>query len=373
MKKSLIIASSLALLTLLPGCKKSEKSIASELMPEKVSVAVPEVKDIVLSKTYPGSLLATSEVDVVCKVNGQIATRNFEKGTNVRKGQVLFTIDPAPYRDKVRQAQATLSTAISSRDYASDHYEAVKKALESDAVSKMEVIQAESSLEQAEASVKNAQAALSEANRLLGYCTITAPISGRISHSLFDLGTYLSGEASPVKMTTIYDNSAMIAQFAIEDEKYLDLLNSREYRDSLDFKHVPVTFSEPLPHSYNGDVTYLAPALNLSTGTMTLNCNIENPYDELRQGMYVKISLPYGFCKNALLVKDASVGSDQLGNYLYTLNDSNRVVRTSVTLGELYQDTLRVIESGLTPGTRYVTKAMLKVRPGMEVNPVTVK
>ncbi len=373
MKKSLIITSACAFLAILPSCRKSDKSASTDQMTQKVTVALPEVKDIVLSKTYPGSLLATSAVDVVCKVDGQIVSKHFENGTNVRKGQVLFTIDPAPYRDKVNQAQAALTTAISSRDYASDHYEAVKKALESDAVSKIEVIQAQSTYEQAVASVKNAQAALSEANRMLGYCTVTAPISGRVAHTVYDLGTYISGEASPVKLTTVYDNTSMVAQFAIEDERYLDLLNSREYKDSLDFKHVPVTFSESLPHTYTGDVTYLAPALNLSTGTMTLNCNIENPYDELRQGMYVKIALPYGFRRNAVIVKDASVGSDQLGTYLYTVNDSNRVVRTAVTPGELYQDTLRVIESGLAPGTRYVTKAMLKVRAGMEVDPVTVK
>lgn len=371
MNKSLII-SGIALSFALASCHRSGKTETPESL-MTVNVALPEVKDIVLSRTYPGSLVANSAIDVMCKVNGQVLTKNFSKGTIVRKGQVLYTIDPAPYRDKVQQAEAALSTAISARDYASEHYKAVKKALESDAVSKMEVSQAESSLQQAEASVKNATAALADARRLLGYCTVTAPIDGRIASGLFDQASYISGEASPVTVTTIFDNSEMEAQFAIEDERFLDIINARNSNDSLDFSHVPVRFAEPLPHTYTGDVIYLAPSLNETTGTLKVSCVIDNPYDELRQGMYVKIDLPYGRLDDAILVKDASVGSDQLGKFLYTLNDSNRIVYTPVTLGELYQDTLRVVTKGLKPGTRYVTSAILKVRNGMEVKPVMTK
>ena len=109
---------------------------------ETVDVALPVVDTITLSTVYPGYLTARSSVDVVAKVNGQILTKNFDGGTNVDKGKVLFTIDPSTYNDQLSQAQAALATAVSTRDYAKAHYEAVKKALESDAVSKMEVVQA---------------------------------------------------------------------------------------------------------------------------------------------------------------------------------------------------------------------------------------
>ncbi len=373
MNKTIIISGFLIIFGLgLSSCHKNKTEGKSDTA-ESVSVAIPEIKDIVLSKTYPGTLLANREVDVMCKVNGQVLSMNFVKGSVVKKGQTLYTIDPSTYRDKVQQAEATLATAKSELSYAADHYNAVKKALESDAVSKMEVSQAESDLQQSEASVKNATAALAEARRLLGYCTIESPITGRITTGAYDVGAYINGEGAPVKVCTVFDNSLMEAQFAIEDERYLDIINSKDSRDSLGFDHVPVSFSEPLPHSYTGKISYIAPALNDGTGTLKLNCMIENPYDELRQGMYVKIDLPYGTMQNAILVKDSSIGSDQLGKYLYTVNDSNKVVYTSVTLGELYQDTLRVIESGLKPGTKYVTRAMLKVREGMEVKPVMVK
>lgn len=92
--------------------------------------------------------------------------------------------------------------------------------------------------------------------------------------------------------------------------------------------------------------------------------------NELKDGMYVKVSLPCGIGPHAVLVKDAALSTDQLGKYLYVVNDSDKVVYTPVTVGELYHDSLRVIEKGIRPGDRYVTQALLTVRNGMKVRPV---
>lgn len=362
----------LALTSTFASCHRTSGESAPEVA-GTVDVALPVVDTVTLSNIYPGYLTANSSVDVVAKVNGQIISKNFEGGTMVRKGQVLFTIDPSTYQDQVKQAEATLTMAQSTRDYAKAHYEAVKKALESDAVSKMEVIQAESAYEQAEASIRSASAALADARRLLGYCTIVAPITGRAADNNYSVGTYVSGQASPVVMTTVYDNTTVSANFAIEDDIYHDIINSMSKRDSLNFDKVPVVFDQPMPHDYTGEISYLAPALNNSTGTLTIKCKIQNLYDELRAGMYVKVDLPYGSIPDAVLVQDAALGTDQLGKYLYVVNDSDKVVYTPVTVGPLYHDSLRVISKGIGPKDRYVTKALLKVRDGMTVKPNLVK
>ena len=162
----------------------------------------------------------------------------------------------------------------------------------------------------------------------------------------------------------------MNAHIAIEDERYLDLLNSREAHDSLDFDHVPVTFTETMPHKYTGTLSYMAPNLKQTTGTMNVECAIDNPYNELRAGMYVNVRLPYSRVRDAILVNDASIASDQLGKYMYIVNDSDKVVYTPVKVGELIDDTLRLVTSGIKADDRYVTKALLKVRNGMKVKPV---
>jgi multidrug efflux pump subunit AcrA (membrane-fusion protein) len=106
---------------------------------------------------------------------------------------------------------------------------------------------------------------------------------------------------------------------------------------------------------------------------MLLQAKVDNPYNELKNGMYTTVSLPYRNEPNAILVKDASIGTDQKGKYLYIVNDSNRVVYMPIEVGDIVNDTLRVIESGVKPGMKYVTKAMLKVRPGMTVKPILTK
>ena len=98
--------------------------------------------------------------------------------------------------------------------------------------------------------------------------------------------------------------------------------------------------------------------------------NIDN---ELKDGMYVTVSLPYGVNPKAVLVKDASIGTDQLGKYVYVVNDSNKVVYTPIKVGEVYQDSLRIVNEGLGPKDRYVTKALLKARDGMSVKPRMTK
>lgn len=355
----------------LVSCHHSSK--VAETTAETVDVALPVVDTITLSTVYPGYLTASSSVDVVAKVNGQILTKNFTGGTKVEKGKVLFTIDASTYNDQLSQAQASLATAVSSRDYAKAHYEAVKKALESDAVSKMEVVQAESAYNQAEASIKDAEASLDNARRLVGYCTVTAPITGIVSDNTLSAGNYVTGQGSPVVLATIYDSSSVSANFAIEDDRLHDIINALALKDSLDFKTIPVTFEEPMPHAYTGAISYVAPTLSNSTGTLKLKCKIQNPYGELRPGMYVKVDLPYDKLPDAVLVKDAALGSDQLGKYLYVVNDSDKVVYTPVTVGPLYHDSLRVVTKGIGPKDRYVTKALLKVRDGMTVSPRMTK
>lgn len=371
--KRYVISGAVAMITVMSftacGHKKSTETDRSV---ETVDVAFPEIDSVVLTNTFPGYLSATKAVDVVGRVNGQLLSQNYKDGDKVVAGASLFTIESTTYRDAVEQAQAALATAKSTRDYAESHYMAVKKALESDAVSKMEVVQAESSLRQAEASIKNATAALETAKKRLAYCNVTAPFTGEVSAAEYDVGAYIGGEGAPVVLAQIYDNSVMSANFAIDDDQYMSLLKGMEER-GVDLKSVPLEFEDTLPHRYTGDLSYVSPALNKSTGTMRLRCRIENPYNELKPGMFVQVKLPYASKSDAILVKDASIGSDQLGKYLYVVNDSNQIVYTPIKIGDVYRDSMRIVLSGLTPKSRYVTKALLKVRDGMPVKPRLTK
>ena len=161
--------------------------------------------------------------------------------------------------------------------------------------------------------------------------------------------------------------------FNVEDAAHERMLSQMALDNDTVMKTVVLQFEERLPHSYRGTLTYLAPDVNTGTGTLQMRAVVDNPYGELRDGMYVDVLVPSEIVSHAMLVKDASLGTDQLGRYLYTVNDSDRVVYTPVKVGELYDDSLRIVTSGITPSTRYVTRALLKVRDGMAIRPVLTK
>ena len=359
----------LALPLLLSGCKKKEAQTDEAAMP--VDVAQVYEDSVMIRNTFPGILEARSKVDVVARVNGTIRSQNFQAGDYVRAGQVLFTIEPTVYNNAVQEAGSSLENARSAYAYASRQYEALKKALAADAVAEMEVIRAKSAMEEAKAQIQSAQAALSDARTNLGYCTVRAPISGYISDSSLKPGAYVGGAASPTPLATIYDNSTLLITFSIPDASYIEMFTPGQGRPPrMDFSSMPITFSDSLVHDYKASVTYLSPSIDPSTGTLEIKALVRNPYNELKNGMYARIGMPFRSEPHAMIVRDAAISTDQHGAYLYLVNDSDKVVYTPVKTGELYQDTLRVIESGIKPGDRYVTRALLKMRPGMKVKPV---
>lgn len=374
MKKSrfLIFAVS-AIMVATSSCHRhKEAKRTSEAM--TVDVAKPEVDSIVLYKTYPGFINAAKKVDLVARVDGYLTSHPYNGGDFVRKGTLLFTIESRNYSDAVAKAKAALDNAKATYAYASSQYEAMQEALKADAVSQMEVLQAKSSTEEAAAAIKTAEAALNTANTQLGYCRVEAPFDGHVSDTKYDVGTYLSGAAQPVTLATIYDDARVKAQFSIDDNRYMDLIKEfRNNNDKIDYEHMPIEFAEPMPHKYTADLSYMSPSIDSSTGTMILKADVDNPYNELKDGMYVTVSLPYDISSNAILIKDAAIGTDQLGKYIYVVNDSNQVIYTPIEVGDVVRDSMRVVTKGITPEAKYVTKALLKVRDGQKVSPRLIK
>lgn len=366
---SLICMTAVAMM--MSSCHKKSSADGDAELP--VAVAMPEVDTVTLTKSYPGYLQAQAVVQLVARVNGYLRTKDYASGQFVNKGQVLFTIEDTQYRDALAQAEAQLATARSTYEYNKNNYEAMKKALESDAVARISVIQAESEMKNSLAAIHNAEAAVQSARTNLGYCTVRAPFNGHVTASGPDPGAYLAGAGSPVTLATIYDDSQMGAVFNIEDTQFMRMMDHKGDGHELDYARIPVTFEDTLPHRYTAKLSYISPEIDKSTGTLLLKAELDNSYGELKDGMYANITLPYAIVPDAILVKDASISTDQAGKYVYVVNDSNKVVYTPIKTGELVRDSMRIVTSGLTPQSRYVTQALLKVRDGMEVKPIQQK
>ena len=376
-RNSLIVGSLtiLSLVVSLSSCDLKEKKEKEEEAKEKetivmpVAVDYPYVDSITLENSYPGNLVAEREVDIMARVSGVLTKVHVPSGSRVRKGQLLYSIEDTKYRDAVQQAKSSLATARANYQYYEKQYAAMQKAFAAEAVSEMEVLQAKNNMDQSLASIDNAQAALKTAEMMLGYCQIYAPFDGTLGLQTLDQEAYVNGEASPVKLNTIYNDNVLHAYISIDESQYLQLMNNIE-KKKVRLTNVPVTFTEELGHTYYSKINYEAPEVNTSTGTVTLRFNLDNPYGELKSGMYMNVHVPYEVIPQAVVIRDASIGTDQLGKYVYLVNDSNQVVYTPIKVGPIYHDTLRVVTAGIEPDSRYVTEALLKVRDGMKVKPV---
>ena len=344
-----------------------------------VAVAYPEVRTYTLTQNFPGNLEAVSKIDIMARVNGTL-TVHVPSGSKVKKGQLLYSVDDSKYRDLVRQSEATLSTARSTlataesnMAYYQKQYSAMEKAFKANAVSEMELLESKNnldvsmaSIENAKANIDNAQAQLDEARLMLGYCEIRAPFDGTLALQQFDQGAYINGETTPVQLNTIYDDSILYAYISVDEKRYAQMISDTR-SEGLKLDKVRIKFNIPVQHEYWSAINYEAPIVSTSTGTVTLRFTIPNTYGELKSGMYMNVEFPYGVAKDALMINDASIGTDQQGKYVYVVNDDDKVIYTPVDVGELYQDTLRIVTKGLTQKSRYVSDAILKVRDGMKV------
>ena len=368
MKKLMYIFLVLSVLT---GCKEKKDTGAMKGMPTlAISVAKPIVKDITLTKDYPGYLTTEKTVNLVARVNGTLRSVSYVPGGRVKKGQLLFVIEPTLYNDKVAQAEAELKTAQAQLEYARNNYSRMKEAVKSDAVSQIQVLQSESSVTEGVAAVSNAEAALSTARTNLGYCYVRAPFDGTISKSTVDIGSYVGGSLQPVTLATIYKDDQMYAYFNVADNQWLEMsMNNQQPTKDLP-KKIMVQLGKEGTESYPATLDYLSPNVDLNTGTLMVRANFDNPQGVLKSGLYVSITLPYGEADHAILVKEASIGTDQLGKFLYAVNDSDIVHYRHIEIGQLINDTLRQVLGGLSPQQRYVTEALMKVRDGMKIKPI---
>ncbi len=366
MKKNILFV--FIALLFMTGCHKKKHMQPTPSM--KVLVAEPVVKDIAITREYPGYIQSVNVVNLVARVSGYLQQISYHPGEYVKKGQTLFVIEPTTYMEDVNQMSAMIEETKQNLVYLQSNYQMTEIALKDNAVSEIQLIQAKSNYNQALATLKNYQAQLRNAQTNLSYCYVKAPVSGRVSVNNYDIGNFLStSDSSP--LATVYEDSKVYAYFNVSENKYLnDLIIDKKSTE------VMSSFIVKNPNSLSGEtftatLDYLSPNVEMSTGTVNLRGIIDNTQGKLRDGMYVKVTLPYMIEHNAFIVRDASIGTNQLGDFMYVVNDSNKVETRQVVTGEMVQDSLRHVLSGLKMNDRYVVNALLKVRDGMIVDPYT--
>jgi len=355
---------------LLAGCGQDNHYVAPP--PPRVTVAVPLRQSVTRYLEATGNTAAVNSADLVARVTGFVQEVNYQDGAVVKKGTLLFTIEPEPYSVKLDQAKSAEVGARATLKQAQTDFDRQAQLITSRAVSQSAYDQAQSTRDNAQSALSQAEANTRLAALNLEYAHVTAPFDGIVTARQVSVGQYVGSGASPTVLATIIQFDPIYVNFNISEQ---DVLRIREdiARRGLkpeDLKKVPVEvgLQSETGYPHEGTLDYASPTVNQSTGTLAARAVLSNQNRVLLPGYFVRVRVPVGEPKNDLLVPDTAVGSDQGGRYVLVVDKDNVVEQRKVEIGPKVNDQ-RVIDSGLKPEDRIVIAGVLRAIPGQKVDP----
>ncbi|HHA1986745.1 efflux RND transporter periplasmic adaptor subunit [Enterobacter ludwigii] len=360
---------------LLVGC---DDGVAQNAVPQAPAVSAADVvvKSISQWDSFNGRIEAVESVQLRPRVSGYIDKVNYTDGQEVKKGEVLFTIDDRTYRAALEQAQATLTRAKTQASLARSEANRTDKLVNTNVVSREEWEQRRSAAAQAQADIRAAQAAVDAAQLNLDFTKVTAPIDGRASRALITSGNLVTAGDSASVLTTLVSLKTVYVYFDVDEATYLHYQSLARSGQGASSNHLalPVEIGlvgeEGYPHQ--GKVDFLDNQLTPSTGTIRMRALLDNAQRQFTPGLFARVRLPGSAEFKATLVDDKAVLTDQDRKYVYIVDKEGKAQRRDITPGRLAAG-LRIVQQGLNPGDKVIVDGLQKVfMPGMPVNAKTV-
>jgi multidrug efflux system membrane fusion protein len=337
--------------------------------PPPVKVARPVVRSVADHLELTGSASALASVDLVARVPGYLQSVNFKDGAIVNKGGLLFVIERDSYEADVKLSEATLAQQQAQLIRARDEYERQLRLVKQSASSQANLEKWRAERDSAAAAVDQARANLDIARINLGYTKVTAPFTGRIGRHLVDAGN-LVGTPSPTRLATIEQIEPIDVYFNVDEPDVLRIhaMIRRQGLGPGDIDRMPVYAGLQTDTGYPraGRLDFIDTGLDPSTGTLQVRAAFPNADHAILPGMFVRVRVPYGENKQALLVSNRALGVDQSGSYLLIVNADDVVEQRTVGTGALV-DGLRVITSGLGKDDWVVVEGLQRATPGAKV------
>ena len=342
----------------------------------QVSVAEALQREVSDWDEFTGRIEAIESVEIRPRVSGYIERVAFLEGGTIRKGDLLFVIDPRPYRAELDKAEAELVRARASAELARNEVARGDRLLRAHAVSQEEYDQRVNAGRESEADVRAAEAAVETARLNLGFTRITSPIDGRVGKAEVTLGNLVTGgSASSTLLTTVVSIDPIYVAFEGDEGvylKYAQLGQLRELRGSSSTRNtVRVALANETDFPHQGELVFLDNQLNPATGTIRARALLDNHARQLTPGLFARVRLIGSENRPAVVIDDRAVGTDQSQKFVYVVGEHNVVDYRVVKLGRLF-DGLRIVEEGLIPGERIVVNGLQRVRPGVTIAPQLV-
>lgn len=343
--------------------------------PPTVSVMQPVAREIVEWDEYIGRLESPETVEIRARVSGYLDKVHFTEGKEVKKGDLLFTIDPRPYQAEFDRAQAEHDRALSQADLAKSDAERARKLITTKAISEEDFDTKTKSLNSALAAAKSAKATFDLAKLNLEFTEIRSPINGRIGRAFVTEGNLVGGGAgSPgaTILTTVVSLDPLYFYGDADERAILKYLRLRREgkRESARDKAIPaeMALSDETGFPHQGYLDFVDNRVDPNTGTVRARGVFANEDHSLSPGFFARIRIPGSGKYPAVLIPDRALGSDQSQKFVYVVGAGNKVEYRPVTLGPVV-DGLRVVKSGLKAEERIIVEGLLRVRPGVVVEP----
>ena len=351
----------------LAGCSEP-KAQGAPPAPPAVSVAAAIEREVVSTDEFPGRIEAVESVAVRARVSGYLQSVHFKPGSKVRKGDLLFVIDPRPFQAELDRAEATLANTRAQIELSRLELSRQEQLLAERATSRREYDDAAAKVRQLQAQIKAHEASVDIARLNLAYTRVLSPIDGRVGKAEITVGNLVQGDGpnSPA-LTSVVSVDPVYAAFEAGEAAYLKYIAARNGLSVA----VGLADEEGFPH--RGRIEFVDNRIDPQSGTVRMRAVLDNAEGRFTPGLFARVRLgDMDSPRKAVLVADRAIGTDQSRRFVLVVNGENKAEYREVRIGRLV-DGLRVVESGLAAGEKIVVNGLQRVRPGAPVTPQPVQ
>ncbi len=354
-----------AALTLAACGKDNKQQQQQQMPPAEVGVVTVHAQSVPLTRDLVGRLSATRTADVRARVPGVLQKRLYVEGTDVKEGQPLFQIDPAPLRATLNAQQANLASAQATYQNNKVAADRVRSVADKGLLSKTDRDNAEAAERTAAASVKQAQANVDSAKINLGYATVTAPISGRAGQQQVTEGA-LVGQSDATLLTTVEQIDPLYVNFS-QAVSELDKLRAEAASGTAELSEpnkakIELTRADGNANGVSGTLDFSDAAVDAATGAVNLRGIVPNTNHNLLPGTFVNVRVTVGELKHAFVVPQASIQRDAQNAFVYVLGNDGKIAQKNIVIHSTQG--ADAVTTGLEDGDQVVTSGLMKVRPG---------
>lgn len=378
MWKSSKLLAGLAVVLSLCACKEDKSAVqnaAAKTAALPVNVLEVAAEDVPLSFEFSARAQGYKETEVRARVSGILLKKNYVEGSQVKEGDVLFEIDPKEYKAKLNNAKANLAKAKAQLRRAETEWARIEKLFKQRVVSEKSRDDAQAELEAQKAAVLMAESEVETAQLNFDYTKVTAPISGVTGMEVQSEGSLISATGLLTNITQLDPIYVIFSASESEMMSLSNMVNNGLIRNPENKSEIvaKVKFSNDSFYPLPGQINFINSGIDEGTGTIKLRAVFPNPKKQLKPGQFLRLVMEGLTRVNALIVPQEAIMQGANGSYVYIVNDKNMVESVNIQTGLMTKEGGWIVDSGLKAGDRVIVSNLMKIRPGMTVDPKNVE